>query len=237
MTDQERLKSAIENGEYVVFFGGAGVSTASGIPDFRGANGIFTAGRRFSAEQIVSSGFFYAHPKEFYDFYKSKMLYPNALPNRAHHKLAELESRGKVKAIITQNIDGLHQKAGSKNVIELHGSALRNYCQRCGKSFDLNYIVKSDGVPRCDKCGEIIKPDVVLYGEQLDETVLERAWEEVEKCDVLIVGGTSLSVYPAASFVYAFRGKTLVVINKTPTGADERASFVIRDNIAEAFDF
>ncbi len=165
------------------------------------------------------------------------MLYPNALPNKAHLKLAELERKGKVKAIITQNIDGLHQKAGSKNVIELHGSALRNYCQRCGKSFDLNYIVDSDGVPRCDKCGEIIKPDVVLYGEQLDETALERAWEEVEKCDVLIVGGTSLSVYPAASFVYAFNGKTLVVINKTPTGADERASFVIRDDIAEAFDF
>lgn len=237
MTDKERLKQIFDEGKKIVFFGGAGVSTASGIPDFRGANGIFKSGRRFSAEEIVSAGFFYARPEDFYAFYKSKMLYPDALPNRAHTKLAELEQQGKLSSVITQNIDGLHQKAGSKRVIELHGSALRNYCPCCGRKYTLEYVLQANRAPKCTVCDEIIKPDVVLYGEQLDENVLSDAWEEVSSCDTLIVGGTSLSVYPAASFVFAFSGKTLVVINKTPTDADEKASLVIRENIADVFDF
>lgn len=237
MENKQKFIDILTNSSHAVFFGGAGVSTASGIPDFRSSGGIFDAGNGLMPEEIVSGRFFYSHPKEFYDFYRSRMLFPNAQPNKAHLKLAELEQKGIIKSVITQNIDGLHQKAGSKSVLELHGSALRNYCLHCGKFFDLDYIVNSDGVPRCDKCGGDIKPDVVLYGEQLDNYVMERAWEEVSEADLLIVGGTSLAVYPAASFVYAFRGKHLVVINKSPTDADGRADILFRENIAEVFDF
>jgi len=237
MTDSEKLKNLLEDSEYAVFFGGAGTSTASGIPDFRSANGVFSSDYDgLSPEEIVSDDYFYGNTEKFYDFYKKRMLFPNAEPNKAHKKLAELEEKGIIKAVITQNIDGLHQKAGSKNVLELHGSALRNRCIRCGKRYGVEYILSSERVPRCT-CGGIIKPDVVLYGEALDETVMDNATKEISKSDLLIVGGTSLTVYPAAAFIRFFRGKNLVVINKTATYADENADLVIRGNIAEVFDF
>ena len=217
-----------------MFFGGAGVSTASGIPDFRSADGIFIRNAELSPEQIVSAPFFHNFPEEFYKFYKEKMLFPSARPNAAHKKLAELEQKGKLRAVITQNIDGLHQAAGSKNVVELHGSVHRNYCMRCGKSFDLNYIVDSKGIPACP-CGGTIKPDVVLYGESLNPRDIELAEKYTSEADLLIVGGTSLAVYPAASFVYNFRGKHLVLVNKSVTGADSAADLVFHDDIAEVF--
>ncbi len=233
-----RFIDILDRSEYAVFFGGAGVSTASGIPDFRSATGIFTeGGMGYPPEVIVSHDFFYYYPEEFYDFYKKKMLFPFALPNQAHKKLAELESQGKIRAIITQNIDGLHQKAGSEKVLELHGNAHRNFCTECGKKFDMDYILRSDGAPYCDECGGLIKPDVVLYGENLDYRTLVRSAEEVERADLLIVGGTSLNVTPASSFVDTYHGKDLVIINKTPTHGDCRATLILRDGIEEVFDF
>ena len=237
------LKEMVDSAENIVFFGGAGVSTESGIPDFRSADGLYAQnGGLYTPEEIVSGGFFHSHTADFYNFYREKMLYPDALPNAAHKKLAQWEKEGKLLAVITQNIDGLHQKAGSKNVLELHGSAHRNYCMRCGAFYPLEYILSAKNVPTCEKCGGLIKPDVVLYGEGLDNEVLYKVSEAIDKCDLLIVGGTSLAVYPAAAFVldfnnYASDGKkrNLVVINRSYTGADSKANLVIHRNIGEVF--
>ncbi|MBR1747261.1 MAG: NAD-dependent protein deacylase [Clostridia bacterium] len=230
-----RFREMIDKSKSTVFFGGAGVSTASGIPDFRSAKGVFVKNAELSPEEIVSAPFFYRNTADFYAFYRDKMLFPNAKPNAAHRKLAELEKAGKLRAVITQNIDGLHRIAGSKNVVELHGSAHRNHCLSCGKSFDLSYVLQCKGVPVCP-CGGIVKPDVVLYGEALDERDLTLAALYTSEADLLIVGGTSLAVYPAASFVYDFHGKHLVLINKSVTGADGYADLVFHDDIAEVFD-
>lgn len=229
------FKDIIKNSKNAVFFGGAGVSTASGIPDFRSADGVFTANAALRPEEIVSERFFYGNPEKFYEFYKNKMLYPDAKPNAAHLKLAEWEKEGLLRAVVTQNIDGLHQRAGSDNVLELHGSALRNYCLNCGEFYPLEYIVNADKIPRCEKCGGIVKPDVVLYGEQLNEEILQETFKVISECDVLIVGGTGLAVYPAASFVYAFRGQHLIVVNKSPTGADAQADLLFSEDIAALF--
>lgn len=231
----ERFREIINNADHAVFFGGAGVSTASGIPDFRSANGIFVKGGVLNPEEIVSDWFFYRCPDDFYAFYKEKMLFPHIKPNPAHIKLAEWEAEGKIKAVITQNIDGLHQKAGSKNVIELHGSSLRNYCLKCFKRFDLDYVYNYDGTPKCDSCGGLIKPDVVLYGESLDSDVLEKTDHEITHADVLIVGGTSLAVYPAAAFIHRFYGEHLIVVNNSSTWADEKAELVFHEDIATLF--
>jgi len=207
----KQLQKYIDDGIDIVLFGGAGVSTESGIPDFRSATGIFT--NNLSAENIISHDYFYYNPKGFYDFYKNKMMYLDAKPNVCHNKLSELEKAGKHITIITQNIDGLHQKAGSTNVIELHGSIHRNFCTNCGASYDAKFIKESKGVPTCPKCGSIIKPDVVLYGEPLREENINKAISALEQADLLIVGGTSLKVYPAASFIHFFKGDKKVYIN------------------------
>ena len=201
----KRLQEIIDDSKSIVFFGGAGVSTESNIPDFRSADGLYQQKYKFSPEQIVSHTFFVRHTEAFYEFYKEKMMFLDARPNPAHLKLAELEARGKLKAVITQNIDGLHQAAGSKNVLELHGSIHRNYCQKCGKFYDGAYVKNSDGVPKCD-CGGQIKPDVVLYEEGLDSSVIQRSIRAITQADTLIIGGTSLVVYPAAGFIDYFRG-------------------------------
>lgn len=234
MCDKNAFEKTLSSARHAVFFGGAGVSTASGIPDFRSDRGIFTQNYSFSPEEIVSGRFFHRYPEKFYAFYKSKMLFPSAKPNACHLKLAELEKKGVIKSVVTQNIDGLHQKAGSENVLELHGSALRNYCLSCGAFFPVDYILSSEGVPVCSLCGGTVKPDVVLYGENLHPAVLQKTAEEIEKADLLIVGGTSLAVYPAASFVDFFKG-TLAVVNKSPTPADEKADFLFREDIASFF--
>lgn len=205
-----------------VFFGGAGVSTESGIPDFRSADGLYNTKYKYPPEEIISHDFFMANTAEFYRFYRDKMIFENAKPNAAHLYLARAEAEGKLSGVITQNIDGLHQAAGSKTVWELHGSVHRNFCQRCGKAYSLSYITGCSGVPRCE-CGGVIKPDVVLYGEGLDDEVVSGAIDAIERADTLIIGGTSLVVYPAAGFIRFFKGKNLVVINKTPlpsVGAD-----------------
>ncbi len=207
----QKLQKAIDESEKIVFFGGAGVSTESGIPDFRGAHGLYT--ENLSAEEIISHDYFMENPEGFYEFYKSHMVFLDAEPNACHWKLAELEAAGKDVTVITQNIDGLHQKAGSKHVIELHGSVHRNRCLNCGKSFDAEYVMAQDGVPHCDRCGGLLKPDVVLYGEALDEDAISGAIEALEEADLLIVGGTSLRVYPAASFVDYFEGTKRFFIN------------------------
>ncbi len=228
----QTLQRLIDASERIVFFGGAGVSTESGIPDFRSANGIFREQRRIPPEEIVSREFFDAHPKEFYDFYREKLVYPDAKPNPAHLALAKLEQAGKLTAVVTQNIDGLHQKAGSRRVFELHGSTLRNHCMRCGKAFGLQTVTETDGVPRCS-CGGIIKPDVVLYGEPLDDAVVSSALSEIERADLLIVAGTSLRVYPAAGLVRWFRGERLVVINYDETELDASAALHLRLPVGE----
>lgn len=237
MVDAEKLKDVINNSDNIVFFGGAGVSTASNIPDFRSADGLYseTSRVKYSPEEMLSHDFFMSHTEEFYEFYKSRMIYKDAKPNEAHEYLARLEEAEKLKAVITQNIDGLHQMAGSKTVLELHGSVHRNYCMKCGKFFDLDYIIKSEGVPRCDKCNSIVKPDVVLYQESLDTNILQESVNYIAKADVLIVGGTSLSVYPAAGLVNYYRGDKLILINKTPTPYDNRANLIFYENIAELF--
>ena len=223
MTDDvSKLKEWVDASDNIVFFGGAGVSTESGIPDFRSTDGLYSQQYDYPPETILSHTFFMQHTGEFYRFYRNKMLHPDAKPNAAHRKLAEWEAAGKLKAIITQNVDGLHRQAGSRNVLELHGSADRNYCQKCGAFYGLEAITGSEGVPRCD-CGGIIKPDVVLYEEGLDGDVLDRAVTAIAQADVLIIGGTSLTVYPAAGLVRYYRGNKLVVINKTElsgAGAD-----------------
>lgn len=227
-----KLQEIIDDSENIVFFGGAGVSTESGIPDFRSADGIYHQQYRYSPEQIVSHSFFVRKTEAFYEFYKDKMMFLEAKPNAAHLKLAQLEATGKLKAVITQNIDGLHQAAGSKTVWELHGSIHRNYCQKCGKFYDASYVKHADGVPRCE-CGGLIKPDVVLYEEGLDPGVIDHSIRAIREADTLIIGGTSLVVYPAAGFIDYFRGKHLVVINKSATAKEVRAELTIAAPIGE----
>lgn len=226
------LQEIIDDSKRIVFFGGAGVSTESGIPDFRSADGLYSQQYKYPPEQIVSHTFFTHYPDEFYRFYRDRMIFPDAKPNAAHLKLAELEQAGKLSAVITQNIDGLHQAAGSKNVIELHGSVHRNYCTKCGKFYPLSAVTESAGIPECE-CGGRIKPDVVLYEESLNSEDIENAVTEIAAADTLIIGGTSLVVYPAAGFVNCFKGKHLVVINKSPTNADKNAELVIADSIGD----
>ena len=227
-----KLQEIVDDSENIVFFGGAGVSTESGIPDFRSADGIYHQQYRYSPEQIVSHSFFVRNTEAFYEFYKDKMMFLEAKPNAAHLKLAQLEAEGKLKAVITQNIDGLHQAAGSKTVWELHGSIHRNYCQKCGKFYDASYVKYADGVPRCE-CGGLIKPDVVLYEEGLDPGVIDHSIRAICEADTLIIGGTSLVVYPAAGFIDYFRGKHLVVINKSTTAKEVRAELTIAAPIGE----
>ncbi|MFA5523506.1 MAG: NAD-dependent protein deacylase [Tissierellales bacterium] len=231
----EKLKNIIEKSNNIVFFGGAGVSTESNIPDFRSSSGIYSteSSLKYSPETILSHSFFERHTNDFYDFYRAKMIYKEAKPNDAHIALAELESRGKIKAIVTQNIDGLHQIAGSKNVLELHGSIYRNYCTECNKFFDLDYILESNNTPKCDECDGIVKPDVVLYEESLDMKVLDKALKHIQEADVLIVGGTSLTVYPAASLVEYYRGDKLILINKSQTQYDRRATLTFNESIGQ----
>lgn len=227
----DTLKKWIDQSDSVVFFGGAGVSTASGIPDFRGKNGL---NGKYNAEIILSRGFFETHTEEFFDFYREHMLYTDAQPNVVHHRLAELERRRKLNTVITQNIDGLHTKAGSKKILEIHGSIYYNYCMCCGKSHNVEKIKNSMGIPRCE-CGGIIKPDVVLYDEPLNQYMIDMANAYAQAAEVLIVGGTSLRVYPAAGIVENYMGRKLVLINKEETSADKYADLVIRGDIAEVF--
>ena len=232
-TDVKKLAELIKESDNIVFFGGAGVSTESGVPDFRSQDGIYNQKYRYPPEMIISHSFFMKDPEEFYRFYRDRMVYPEARPNEAHRVLARLEELGKLRAVITQNIDGLHQAAGSRNVLELHGSILRNHCMHCGKSFDLDHIMASDGVPRCDSCGGMIKPDVVLYEEALDMGVMQRAARYISEADLLIVGGTSLIVYPAAGMIDYYRGDKLVLINRDATRRDDAADYIIHGNIGE----
>lgn len=229
-----RLQEIIDVHENIVFFGGAGVSTESGIPDFRSQDGLYHQKYDYPPETILSHTFFMRRPEEFYKFYRDKMLCDTAKPNAAHMKLAELEKCGKLKAVITQNIDNLHQMAGSRKVLELHGSVYRNYCMKCGKFYDFSYIKNSTGVPRCE-CGGMVKPDVVLYEEGLDNQTLTDSVRAISQAQVLIIGGTSLAVYPAASLIDYFRGDCLVVINKAPTPRDRNADLLIKDPIGQVF--
>lgn len=234
------LESIIINSNNIVFFGGAGVSTESSIPDFRSESGLYKTRNNFSfpPEVMLSHSFFMQHPEDFFEFYKAKMIYRDAKPNSAHYALAKLENEGKLKVVITQNIDGLHQAAGSKNVLELHGSVHRNYCMKCGKNFDLNYIINNNSnIPRCDLCNGIVRPDVVLYEENLDINTLESALSYIENADVLIVGGTSLVVYPAANLIQYYRGNKLVLINKSSTSYDKKANLVINESIGKVFSY
>ena len=230
--ETEQLQKIIDDSERIVFFGGAGVSTESGIPDFRSADGIYHQHYRYSPEEVVSHTFFMRHTEAFYEFYKDKMMILDAEPNAAHRKLAELEQAGKLTAVVTQNIDGLHQAAGSRRVYELHGSIHRNYCVDCGRSYSAKYVKGAEGIPRCE-CGGIIKPDVVLYEEGLDSNTINGAVRAISEADTLIIGGTSLVVYPAAGFIDYFRGKHLVVINKSETGRAVRAELTISAPIGE----
>lgn len=232
MDKMEQLQKMIDESSRIVFFGGAGVSTESNIPDFRSADGLYRQKYRYSPEQIVSHSFFLQHTAEFYDFYKEKMMFLDAKPNKAHLKLAELEAAGKLSAVVTQNIDGLHQAAGSKNVLELHGSILRNYCMKCRKTYSAEYVKSSEGIPTCT-CGGTIRPDVVLYEEGLDSAVIQKSILAISEADMLIIGGTSLVVYPAAGFVDYFRGKHLVLINKDATARDVGAELTIHEPIGE----
>ena len=228
----EKLAQWVKESRRIVFFGGAGVSTESGIPDFRSVDGLYNQKYDYPPETILSHDFFMRRTEEFYRFYRDKMLFPGAKPNPAHLKLAEWERQGKLTGVVTQNIVGLHQEAGSKRVYELHGSVLRNYCMRCGRFYDIDFIRNSQGVPKCE-CGGTIKPDVVLYGESLDNDVVGGACAAIEQADMLIIGGTSLVVYPAAGFVRYFRGKHLVLLNKSTTQMDDEAELVIHDDIAK----
>ena len=231
----EQLKKIIEETDNIVFFGGAGVSTESGIPDFRSVDGLYNQKYDYPPETILSHSFYRKKPEEFYRFYKDKMLISGAKPNAAHIKLAEWEKQGKLKAIVTQNIDGLHQAAGSVNVLELHGSTLRNYCEDCGKFFSAEYIKNADSVPVCDACGGPVKPDVVLYEEGLDNDTLNKAVYYINHADVLIIGGTSLVVYPAAGLIDYYNGNKLVLVNKSATARDAQADLVIQGSIGEVF--
>ena len=233
-----QLVEILKVSQNVVFFGGAGVSTASNIPDFRSANGVFhqKLNRTFTPEQLVSHTFFMRYPEDFFAFYKEKLVYPKAQPNACHVVLAQLEAMGKLKAVITQNIDGLHQAAGSKNVYELHGSVHRNYCMKCHAFYEGTYVLNASGVPKCEKCGGTVKPDVVLYEEGLDDVVINGAIEAISKADTLIIGGTSLVVYPAAGLIHYFKGQHLVLINKSKTSADQKVDLVIHDDIAKVME-
>ena len=228
----KKLQEIIDDSSNIVFFGGAGVSTESNIPDFRSADGLYQQEYRYSPEQIVSHSFFMHNTEGFYEFYKEKMMFLSAKPNPAHLKLAELEAAGTLSAVITQNIDGLHQAAGSQNVLELHGSIHRNYCQECGSFYDSSYVKNSEGIPRCS-CGGVIKPDVVLYEEGLDSEVISKSIKAISQADMLMIGGTSLVVYPAAGFIDYFRGKHLVVINKSATAREVGAELTIAAPIGE----
>ncbi|MDO5351041.1 MAG: NAD-dependent protein deacylase [Lachnospiraceae bacterium] len=232
MKPEEQLKQWILESDNIVFFGGAGVSTESGIPDFRSVDGLYNQEYKYPPETIISHSFYVRNPEEFYRFYKSRMLFPEAKPNRAHLALAKLEELGKLKAVITQNIDGLHQAAGSREVMELHGSVHRNYCSHCGKFYDLAYVMKADGAPKCS-CGGAIKPDVVLYEEGLDQHTINKSVQYIRHADMLIIGGTSLTVYPAAGLIDYYSGQKLVLINKSVTPMDSRADLVISGPIGE----
>jgi len=230
-----KLKDIIDKSNNIVFFGGAGISTESGIPDFRSGNGLYNVveNRKYSPEEMLSHRFFNSNTKDFYDFYREKMIYPKAKPNAAHIALAKLEEMGKLRAVITQNIDGLHQAAGSKNVFELHGSVLRNYCISCNKFQDLDFIMKSKDIPKCPHCGGVVKPDVVLYEEGLDVEIITGAVNAIAKAEVLIIGGTSLVVYPAASLIRYYKGDKLILINKSSTQYDNKANLIINDSIGK----
>ena len=229
------LQKVIDESNSIVFFGGAGVSTESGIPDFRSPDGLYNQKYDVPPEELLSHGYFFSHTEKFYEFYREKMICLDAKPNKAHKKLAELEKAGKLKAVITQNIDGLHSAAGSKKVYELHGSVHRNFCLDCGKSYSAEDILASNGIPHCT-CGGLIKPDVVLYGENLDDATVTGALSAIENCDTLIIGGTSLTVYPAAGFIRYFKGKNLVLINMSSTPFDSKADIVIHDKVGEVLD-
>ncbi|MCR5614662.1 MAG: NAD-dependent protein deacylase [Saccharofermentans sp.] len=235
----KQLKNLIAESNYIVFLGGAGVSTESGIPDFRSGTGIYNSesGTKYRPIDIIAHDFFMEHTEIFYDFYKRKLIYPDAKPNKAHKALARLERQGKLKAIITQNIDNLHQEAGSKCVIELHGSVFRNYCMECGKKFDTEYVVAQSGIPHCDKCGGIVRPDIVLYEENLEHKNVDDAIKAVKKCDLLIIAGTSLTVYPAATFAQFLKHNRIVIINKSSTYMDLKAMLTIHDNVGDVLDF
>lgn len=235
MDDIARLAEVLEQSRSMVFFGGAGMSTESGIPDFRSAEGIYhqKLHRHFSPEEMVSHSFFVEHTEDFYDFYREHLLYPEARPNDGHRALAELERMGKLTAVITQNVDGLHQLAGSKNVLELHGSVKRNFCMDCQAAYEMEHVAAGKGVLRCTRCGGIVKPDVVLYEEPLDSQVMEKAVQVIRSADTLLIGGTSLVVYPAAGLIKYFQGQNLVLINKSETKADEWADLVIHDAIGK----
>ena len=231
----EQLREAAKKARTIVFFGGAGVSTESGIPDFRSVDGLYHQKYDYPPETILSHSFFLRHTEEFYKFYRDKLLSHDAKPNAAHIKLAEWEQQGKLNAVVTQNIDGLHQAAGSKKVLELHGSVLRNYCMDCGKFHDVSVIRESRGLPRCDACDGLIKPDVVLYEEPLDQSVTEEAVRCIREADMMIIGGTSLAVYPAAGLIHYFRGDTLALVNRDETPLDARADLVLHAKIGEVF--
>jgi len=235
MTEQETLKQWIEESGNIVFFGGAGVSTESGIPDFRSQDGLYNQEYKYPPETIISHSFYRKYPEEFFRFYRNKMVVTSARPNAAHLALAKLEEKGKLKAVITQNIDGLHQMAGSREVLELHGSIHRNYCERCGKFYGLEAVTGTEKVPRCG-CGGTIKPDVVLYEEGLDQKTLQKAVQYIRQADVLIIGGTSLVVYPAAGLIDYYEGNKLVLINKSETGRDTQADLVIHEPIGQVFE-
>lgn len=238
----ERLREIIDNSDNIVFFGGAGVSTESNIPDFRSESGLYNAQQKYgcSPEEMLSHSFFVRYTDTFFDYYKNNLIYRDAQPNKAHRALARLEEEGKLKAVITQNIDGLHQKAGSRNVFELHGSVLRNYCMDCGEFYDLDYIMDETncegGIPKCKKCGGTVKPDVVLYEEALDDDCMMGAIRAIQQADTLIIGGTSLVVYPAAGLIRYFGGNKLVLINKQATPYDSKADLVINDSIGKVMD-
>ena len=233
-----QLKQLIAESENIVFLGGAGVSTESGIPDFRSGTGIYNtdSGVKYRPIDIIAHDFFMEHPEDFFDFYKRKLIYPDARPNKAHKALVRLERQGKLKAIITQNIDNLHQEAGSKCVIELHGSVFRNYCMECGKKYDLEYVVAQEGVPHCEKCGGMVRPDIVLYEENLNHKDVDDAIKAVKKCDLLIIAGTSLTVYPAATFAQFLKHDRIVIINKSSTYMDLKALLTIHDNVGDVLD-
>lgn len=236
--DEEKLnqlKNWVNESKRIVFFGGAGVSTESGIPDFRGVDGLYHQQFKYPPETIISHTFYQRRPEIFFDFYRKRMLYPHAQPNIAHKKLAEWEQEGKLLAVITQNIDGLHQKAGSKNVYELHGSVHRNYCQKCGACYTLEQFMKMDSVPVCPACGGRVKPDVVLYEEALDPMTISGTLDAIRRADLLIVAGTSLTVYPAAAFLDEYPGNRLVLINKTPTPRDELAQLTLHEKLGDVF--
>lgn len=236
--ETEQLVRIVKDSNNIVFFGGAGVSTESGIPDFRSENGLYTTGqgKKYSPEKLLSHNFFMRHTLDFFTFYKEHMIYKEAKPNQAHYALAKLEELGKLTAVITQNIDSLHQMAGSQTVYELHGSSNRNYCMKCRKSYGLDQIMSMDTVPICTDCGSVIKPDVVLYEEELNQTVVQKSIEAIEMADTMIVGGTSLVVWPAASLLEYFNGDNLILINKSETSYDRRASLVIQDSIGAVMD-